>query len=88
MIYNFFVIFEKLHVSADQVYIFLEVSSKNLVNFAAGARVTRAAKFLFSKNRRELKYEYFFENFRNPFFYFKEQLPRRKFEIKSCLIFF
>ena len=46
----------------------------------------RSAKFSFSKIRR--KYDYFFENLQNPSLYIKEQSPRRKFEIKSCSLFF
>ena len=39
-------------------YIFMR-SIKKLANFAKRAPVARAAKFSFSKNRRDLKYEYF-----------------------------
>ena len=49
-----------------------------------------AAKFSFSKNRRDLKNEYFFLKICRilPNTYIKEQLPKIKFEIKTCLIFF
>ena len=43
-----FAIFEKRHISADQVY-FKQFNSKKLANFAA-----RLAKFSFSKNHRDL----------------------------------
>ena len=62
-----FAIFEKLQVSAVQVY-FQEAKSKKLANFSARVRVAGAAKFSFSKNLRDLKYEYFLQNLQNPSF--------------------
>ena len=47
------------------------------------------AKFPFSKNHRGLKYECFFcKKLQNPSIYIKEPSPKRKYKIKSCLIFF
>ena len=62
------------HIAADQVY-FYEFNSKTNANLAA-----RAAKFSFSKITGTLKIN-------KPFLYIKEQLPKRKFQIKICLIF-
>ena len=65
---NFGGIFENGHIVADQVY-FYESDSRNSATFAAGA-----AKFLFSKNHRDLKNyrNIFFENSQIPSFYLKE----------------
>ena len=49
-----FAIFEKLHISADQIY-FKKVNSKKSANFATPARQSS-----FSKNRRDLKKLIFF----------------------------
>ena len=62
------------HIAADQVY-FYEFNSKTNANLAA-----RAAKFSFSKITGTLKIN-------KPLLYIKEQLPKRKFQIKICLIF-
>ena len=69
-------------------YIFRR-SIPKIGNFAEHERITSTAKFSFIKNRRGLRYEYFLcENLRNPSLYIKKQSPIRKFEIKSCLVFF
>ena len=47
-----------------------------------------ATKFLFSKNHRDLKNEYFFESLQKPYFYIKEQLSQRKFKIIISLVLF
>ena len=43
--------------------------------------------FSFSKNHRDLKNDFFFQSLQKPSFYIKEQLSKRKFKIRICLVF-
>ena len=86
VILYFFALFEKQHVSADQVY-FYRYNSKRSANFAARERVVRAVKFSFLKYCRNLKKYFFFVHLQKPFLYIpvKKQSPKRKFKIKIYL---
>ena len=75
MIYYFFGIFEKW-THCCRSGIFLWVNSK------------KSAKFSFSKNHRELKNEYFFENVQIPSFISKNTGQKIKFEIKIFKTFY
>ena len=48
----------------------------------------KSAKFLFSKNHRDLENEYFFKSWLEPSYHIKDQLPKLEFKIRGCLAFF
>ena len=80
-------IFENGHIAMDWIY-FYEFNSKKSANFSACARGSRAEKFSFSKNHRDLENEYFFKSWHEPSFYIKDQLPKIEFKIRDGLVFF
>ena len=61
MIYNVFAILEKLHVSADQVYLY-EVNSQKLANFAERVRAHVQQSFHIQKIAGTLNMNICFEN--------------------------